>query len=200
MKPALLNVEEYFLQEESATERHEYFNGRISTLSGESHNHEAVRGNVVAALYQFSRHNRYSSYGCGLKICIQSNGLITYPDAMLVCGKIEFAAERKDVITNPLLIVEVLSSSTQSYDRGDKFALYRGLPSFAHYLLIHQDEPLIEYHQKTRLGWLLTETTGIEATLNLETIEFSLPLRELYEGVDWLENDPVAASSNNHPA
>jgi Uma2 family endonuclease len=66
---------------------------------------------------------------------VKANGLFTYPDAMLVCGTIAFAQERKDIVTNPLLIVEVLSDSTQSYDRGDKFALYRGIPTFAHYLL-----------------------------------------------------------------
>jgi Uma2 family endonuclease len=114
------------------------------------------------------------------------NELYTYPDAMLICGQLEFVAGRKDIITNPLLIVEVLSDSTQSYDRGDKFALYRGLPSFIHYLLIHQDRPLIEYHQKAQLGWLLTEIEGIDATLNLDAIELEIPLTELYEGVDWL--------------
>ncbi|MFN8443144.1 MAG: Uma2 family endonuclease [Caldilineaceae bacterium] len=193
MKPRLISPEEYLQQEEISTDRHEYFKGEVFLMAGGSHNHEMICGGILSLLRQQARRKKCTAYGSNMKIQVKSSGLFTYPDAMLVCGKIEFAAERKDVITNPLLIVEVLSSSTQSYDRGDKFALYRGLPSFAHYLLIHQDEPLIEYHQKTRQGWLLTETAGIDATLNLETIELSLPLRELYEGVDWLENDQVTA-------
>lgn len=94
--------------------------------------------------------------------------------------------ERKDIITNPLLIVEVLSDATQSCDRGDKFALYRGIPTFAHYRLIHQDHPLTEYHQKTAHGWLLTESAGIETTLRLEALALQLPFVDLYAGVDWL--------------
>ncbi len=84
------------------------------------------------------------------------------------------------------MIVEVLSDSTQSYDRDDKFALCRGIPSFAHYLLIHQDQPLVEYHQKTKHGWLLTEIAGLDTLLTLEALEFQLSLDELYAGVDWL--------------
>jgi len=105
---------------------------------------------------------------------------------MLVCGKIGFAAERKDIVINPVLIVEVLSDSPQSYDRGDKFALYRGVPTFTHYLLIHQDQPLVEYHRKTAAGWLLTEVEGMNAALIVDVLELQLPFHELYEGVDWL--------------
>lgn len=125
-----------------------------------------------------------------MKILVKANGLYTYPDAMLVCGQIEFVAERKDII-NPLVIVEVLSDSTQSYDRGDKFALYRGIPVFAHYVLIHQDQPHIEYHQKTNRGWLLTELVGLDTLLTLPGLDFQLPLTELYLGVDWF---PATAS------
>lgn len=189
MKPRLMSPEEYLHQEETSTDRHEYFKGEVFLMAGGTYNHERIGGNCFAIFHQYARKKGCSPFGSNMKIQVKANGLFTYPDAMLVCGKIEFAGERKDVITNPLLIVEVLSNSTQSYDRGDKFALYRGLPSLAHYLLIHQDEPLIEYHQKTRQGWLLTETSGIDATLNLETIDLSIPLHELYEGVDWLDND-----------
>ena len=186
MKPRWISPEDYLRQEEVATDKHEYFNGEIFAMAGGTHNHEMISENIFAALHQYARRKKCTAYGANMKILVQKNELYTYPDAMLLCGKLEFVADRKDIITNPLLIVEVLSDSTQSYDRGDKFALYRGLSSFTHYLLIHQDRPLIEYHQKTPLGWLLTEIEGMEATLTLDVLEMGIPLAELYEGVDWL--------------
>lgn len=186
MKPRWITPEEYLQQEDAATDRHEYFNGQIYLMAGGTHNHEMIAGNLFAALHQHARRQKCTAYGSNMKILVKQNGLYSYPDAMLVCGKPEFMTERKDIVTNPLLIVEVLSDSTQSYDRGDKFALYRGIPTFAHYLLIHQDRPLIEYHQKTEHGWLLTESAGIETTLRLDALELQLPFVDLYAGVDWL--------------
>lgn len=192
MKPRWISPEEYLLQEETATDRHEYFNGEVFMMAGGTHNHERICGNVFAALHQHARKQKCTAYGSNMKILVNTNGLYTYPDAMLVCGKIEFVAARTDIVTNPLLIVEVLSNSTQSYDRGDKFALYRAIPTFVHYLLFHQDRPLLEYHQKTKRGWLLTELEGIDAAINLETLEFQGSMREFYEGVDWLRSEEEA--------
>jgi Uma2 family endonuclease len=186
MKPRWISPEEYLAQEETSTDRHEYFNGLVYMMAGGTHNHERIVGNILVALHQHARRKKSTAYGSNMKILVKANGLYTYPDAMLVCGKIGFAVERKDIVINPLLIVEVLSDSTQSYDRGDKFALYRGVPTFTHYLLVHQDQPLIEYHRKTGAGWLLTEIEGIDAVLSVDALELQLPLNELYEGVDWL--------------
>lgn len=186
MKPRWISPEEYLQQEQTSTDRHEYFKGEIFLMAGGTHNHEMVCIGITSALRQRARGRGCTAYGSNMKIQVKSKGLYTYPDAMLVCGKIEFAENRKDIITNPLLIVEVLSDSTQSYDRGDKFALYRGVPSFAHYLLIHQDRPLIEYHEKGARGWLLTEIEGINATLDLGALDLKISFAELYEGVDWL--------------
>lgn len=194
MQPRWISTEEYLQQEETATDRHEYFKGEIFMMAGGTHNHEVICGNMFAALHQHARRKGCTAYGSNMKILVKANSLYTYPDAMLVCGQIEFAAERKDIVTNPLVIVEVLSASTQSYDRGDKFALYRGIPAFAHYLLIHQDTPHIEYHQKTNRGWLLTELTGLDALLTLPGLAFQLPLAELYLGVDWLPSTAALAS------
>ena len=186
MPPRRLSPEEYLAQEEQATERHEYLNGEIFPMAGGTHNHEVICLNIASALQQHGRGHKCTAYGSNMKIQVKSNGLFTYPDAMLVCGQIEFAPERRDVVTNPVLITEVLSDSTQSYDRGDNFALYRGLPSFAHYILIHQNQPLVEYHHKTSGGWLLTEIAGMDATLCVQELAFEMPFRELYADVDWL--------------
>ncbi|MEZ4867285.1 MAG: Uma2 family endonuclease [Caldilineaceae bacterium] len=186
MRSRWISPKEYLQQEEISTERHEYFDGEIFLMAGGIHNHEVINVNIIAALHQHARRKKCTAYGSNMKIMVKPNGLFTYPDAMLVCGKVEFMAERKDIVTNPLLIVEVLSDSTQSYDRGDKFALYRDIPAFMHYLLIHQDRPHIEYHQKTDRGWLLTEIEGLDAQLSVEVLAWQLPLSELYESVDWL--------------
>lgn len=194
MKPRWISPEEYLQQEETATDRHEYFKGEIFMMAGGTHNHEVICGNMFAALHQHARRKGCTAYGSNMKILVKANGLYTYPDAMLVCGQIEFAAERKDIVTNPLVIVEVLSATTQSYDRGDKFALYRGIPAFAHYVLMHQDQSHIEYHQKTSRGWLLTELTGLDAIFTLAGLDFDLPLVELYIGVDWLSSTASISS------
>ena len=188
MNPRWISPEEYLQREDAATERHEYFKGEIFSTAGGTHNHEMVGGNMFAALHRHARGRGCTAYGSNMKILVKQNDLYTYPDAMLICGQIEFAPGRKDIVTNPLLIVEVLSTSTQSYDRGDKFALYRHIPTFAHYLLILVDQPQIEYHQKSNRGWLLTEIGGLEATLQLPELEFELPFTELYAGVDWLSD------------
>lgn len=196
MKPRWISPKEYLQQEETATDRHEYFKGEIFMMAGGTHNHEVIGVNIVSALHQHARRQGCTAYGSNMKILVKANGLYTYPDAMLVCGQLEFVAERKDIITNPLVIVEVLSASTQSYDRGDKFALYRGIPAFTHYVLIHQDQPHIEYHQKTKQGWLLTELAGLDAMLTLTGLDFQLPLTEVYLGVDWPSSAAPVASGN----
>lgn len=186
MPPRRFSPEEYLEQEEQTTERHEYFDGEIFLMAGGTHNHEMVCGNMFAALHRYARGRQCTAYGSNMKIQVKASGLFTYPDAMLVCGQIEFVPERRDVVTNPVLITEVLSDSTQSYDRGDKFALYRRLPSFAHYVLIHQNQLLVEYHHKTSSGWLLTEIAGMDATLRIPELAFEMPFSELYADVDWL--------------
>ena len=181
-----ISPEEYLEREETSTERHEYFKGEIFMMAGGTFNHEVICANVVSGLQQHTRRKQCTALGSNMKILVKENGLYTYPDAMLICGKPEFSQDRKDIVSNPLLIVEVLSDSTKSYDRGDKFALYRGLPSFAHYVLIHQNQPLVEYHHKTSGGWLLTEIAGMDATLCVQELAFEMPFRELYADVDWL--------------
>ena len=107
-----------------------------------------------------------------------------YPDLVVVCGNPAFTDELRDTITNPKIIVEVLSRSTADYDYGGKFSLYRSLVSFEEYLLIAQDEPRIEVFRKTEdRRWILTSYEGIEDTVRVESLDISLPLSEIYMGV-----------------
>jgi Uma2 family endonuclease len=111
---------------------------------------------------------------------------IHYPDVIVVCGDLQFDDDHQDTLLNPLLIIEVLSESTKDYDRGGKFAQYRKIPSFAEYVLVAQDECQVEHFVKQAQGrWLLSETNRLEDTLTLSSIECTLPLRDVYEKVQF---------------
>jgi hypothetical protein len=123
---------------------------------------------------------------------VQDNGLYTYPDAMVVCGSVEYAEGRNDTITNPIVIFEVLSKSTRDYDRGKKFELYRDLPSLQDYALIDQERVYLEHYHKVADGrWTLTIFNSLETTLTLTTIEVSLAVSRIYHRVDWSTQKPA---------
>ena len=182
--------EEYLAQEEAATQRHEYFRGDIYALAGGSVNHNRIAGNLNARFNISLRKTPCEAFTSDMRLLVKAHNLYTYPDAMIVCGKLEFARSRNDTIVNPSVIVEVLSPSTQDYDRGQKFELYRAIPTLADYVLVHQDRIYVEYYHRQRDGrWLLTEIGDIASELVLQGVEISIPLREIYDRVDWLAED-----------
>ncbi|MEM7130032.1 MAG: Uma2 family endonuclease [Chloroflexota bacterium] len=120
---------------------------------------------------------------------IEAYGLYTYPDAVVVCGDIERTDAKTETITNPLLIIEVLSPTTAAYDRSKKFDRYRSLESFCEYILILQDRPFIEHYRKNESDeWLIRFIYGFEAIVSFDSFEFELPLHSIYEYVEWDEN------------
>lgn len=179
--------EEYLEKESVALEKSEYYAGEIFLMAGASPNHNRIAANVSAELNIGLRGGECEAFNSDQRLYIKKNGLYTYPDVMVVCGQIEFDSRDKDSITNPVLIVEVLSPSTANYDRGGKFELYRDIPSFSEYVLIHQEKIHIEHHLADgKGGWLLTETKALDAELFCATIDISIPLARIYERVDWL--------------
>ena len=132
------------------------------------------------------RKNPCRVFGSDLKVGIAEHHSFVYPDAMVICGKITYAEDRNDVVTNPLLIVEVLSDSTESYDRGRKFKKYQTLASFTEYVLVSQHEPLVEvFFRQDERQWLYTVAEGLDATIALRSINSELSLREIYNKVDF---------------
>ena len=128
---------------------------------------------------------------------IPATGLFTYPVASVICGPLEYAKidERLETVTNPTLIVEVLSDSTEAYDRGTKFAHFRSLPSFAEYVLVSQTEPLVEVFSSLPEGtWELTPVRGLEASAPLRSLQISLALAEVFDGVDFAPTAPLKNS------
>jgi Uma2 family endonuclease len=131
-----------------------------------------------------------------MRVKVSPTGLYTYPDVVVVCGELRFEDQHVDTLLNPTAIIEVLSDSTEGYDRGEKFAHYRALPSLSDYLLVAQDQPLIEHYQRQPDGrWLYSATHGLEAEVEIANIGCMLRLAEVYERVDFAEPEPEIATS-----
>lgn len=185
--PKTYTPEEYLEMERKALQKSEYYAGEIFLMAGASPNHNRIARNVLTELNGGLRGQECEAFGSDQRLFVKKNGLYTYPDALVVCGRIEFDSRDRDSITNPVLIVEVLSPSTANYDRGGKFELYRDIPSFQEYVLIHQDKIHIEHHLADgKGGWLLTETKDLDTELLFASIGISIPLSRIYERVDWL--------------
>jgi Uma2 family endonuclease len=136
--------------------------------------------------------HRCAPYDSNLRIFCPSTGLYSYPDVSVICGPLELADAVGDTVTNPTLIVEVLSDSTEAYDRGKKFAHYRTLPSFAEYVLVSQKEPLIEAFFRMGDGtWQLTPARGQDAIVRLQSLGVELRLAEVYDRVEFPEITPL---------
>lgn len=177
---------EYLALEDNAEHKSEYFQGEIFAMAGGSTNHNIIAGNIYALLNQLLTAEPCIAFTGDVKILVKPNGLYTYPDAMVVCGELEYAENRTDTITNPLVIVEVLSKSTREYDRGKKFELYRAIESFQDYILVDQERIYLEHYHKIEDGrWLLTIYHHPDSELTIPTLKIELPINRIYHKVDW---------------
>jgi Uma2 family endonuclease len=185
-RTTLLTPEEYLEIERRAERKSEYFRGEMFLMAGASYAHVVIVGNLFHELRLRLKAGPCRVHSNDLRLRVAPNGLYTYPDVMVICGGPEFADDRRDTVVNPFLIVEVLSESTEAYDRGKKFDQYRTLPSLREYLLVAQDAPHIE--QWTRQpddNWLRAETSGRDANIQLASIDCVLPLAGTYDQIEW---------------
>jgi len=177
-------VEEYLALEASTAEKHEYFNGEVFAMGGASAAHNLIVLNVGSELRQQLRTKPCSVYPSDLRVKVSPAGLYTYPDVIVVCGKPEFE-QPGDTLLNPTVIIEVLSESSEAYDRGKKFEQYRSLPSLSDYLLIAQDKPLVEhYSRQPEDRWLLQAANRISDTLLIASVSCRVALVEVYLNVE----------------
>lgn len=175
--------DDYFAVEASSGVKHEFYQGEIFAMAGASVAHNHLSANVLTALRGAVRPHGCSAFGSDLRVKTP-DGLFTYPDVMVVCGPIALTQDRPDTVTNPQVIIEVLSDATRDYDRGEKFSLYQAIPGFQEYLLIEQDRLCVEHWQRQPTGdWTLQTYTSLDTTLALSTLGVSLPLREIYSQV-----------------
>lgn len=188
-KQKFITPEEYLALEEKADHRSEYCNGEIFALAGGSVNHNLITGNVYAALRQLLAQRPCRAFMSDVRLHVEKSGLYTYPDVMVVCGKIEFVPGRDDTVTNPTVIVEVWSDSTKAYDRGEKFAMYRQIPTLQEYVMIDQTQPYVEHFRRDGHFWVLETLEQMETVLALPSLNCEIPLRMIYEKVEWQSAD-----------
>ena len=175
--------EEYLALERSAEQKSEYYQGEIFAMSGGSLIHSRIAVNITTMLVGALRGKGCQVFNSDLRVHIPANGLYTYPDASVVCGEPQVLDEQRDTIINPVVLVEVLSSTTESYDRGAKFGLYRSIESLREYLLVSQERRWIELFRKNDGGiWELHEPDSSGA-LELASIGCALRLDDLYADV-----------------
>ncbi|WP_256891039.1 Uma2 family endonuclease [Cylindrospermopsis raciborskii] len=180
----LLTPDQYRRIEETGQERHEYADGRIMIMPGGSEVHSRITVDITTFLNLALRDSSFETYNSDLRIWLPSLNHGTYADIFVIDGSPEFGPNRRDEVFNPLLIIEVLSPSTEKYDRGDKFRKYRSLPSFIEYVLVAQDEPYVELYykqhgEKNNL-WQLEIYDQIEQSVIFHSINVEVPIREIY--------------------
>ena len=184
--PKTLSLEEYRNLETRAETKHEYHDGEIIEMTGGSINHNSILINLIVLLKLALRGTNYRLQSSDLRLWIPQYNRGLYPDLMIIAGEPLFSDNRNDEILNPCVIIEVLSSSTSSYDRGDKFRYYRSIPQLNQYLLVSQGEILIESYSKTsENNWLLQEYTPARGIISLDSLGISLNLADIYEGIDF---------------
>jgi Uma2 family endonuclease len=175
--------EQYLALEREAETKSEYFDGEIFAMSGASRQHNLISVNVIAELRAQLKGRPCEVYGSDMRVKVDPTGLYTYPD-VVVCGEVRLEDEHLDTLLNPTVLIEVLSPTTEAYDRGKKFAHYRRLDSLTDYLLIAQDQPRIEhYARQADQKWVLSEASELCASLPLTSLGCTLALAEVYDRV-----------------
>lgn len=177
-----LNPEEYLAIERKAEYKSEYVDGVMYAMAGGSERHNLIAANVIISIGVQLRGRQCRVYPSDLKVGVPNSTRFFYSDVSVVCGEVKFADDERDVILNPSLIAEVLSDSTAAYDRGKKFLSYQQIESLQEYLLISQDEIIVEHYvRRDGDAWLYTKATGLEATIILPSIECEVALRDVYD-------------------
>ncbi len=191
--------EEYLAIERQSEVRHEYYRGELFAMSGASREHNLIAGNVSGEIRNQILDRPCESYASDMRVWIKATGLYTYPDVVVVCGEPRFQDREVDTLLNPTVIIEVLSSSTEKYDRGAKFRHYRSVPSLREYVLVAQDEMLVERFTRRGDDWLLSVMTGPDQALSLESIECEIPLSRVYAKVVFPEPGAAVANPDQPP-
>jgi len=177
-------AEEYLtLERSSASSKSEFHDGQIYAMTGASRKHNLITVNIAGELRNQLKKRPCEAYGSDMRVKVTEARSYHYPDIVVACGTPEFEDAHVDTLLNPTLLIEVLSPSTEAYDRGGKFAHYRKIPTLREYLLVAQDQPSIERYLRQGDVWILTEAVGLEADVPLESIDCVLSLREIYDKV-----------------
>ena len=187
-----VSPEAFLAFERAAVERHEYINGEIYAMAGASYEHSSISSNLMFLLIGHLRGHPCQTHGSDLRVYNPTSGSYVYPDVSVICGEPEFTDSVLDTVKNPLVILEILSDSTEKDDRGDKFLHYQLLESLRVYVLVSQKEARIEVYTLRDESWEMKEFVGLESVFTLEVIDFSAPLSDVYRGVKFALPAPLA--------
>jgi Uma2 family endonuclease len=181
---SLLTALDYLAWERQQETRHEFLNGQIFSMTGASRAHKVLCGNMFATLHSQLRGKPCEVYANDMRVKVSETGMYTYPDIVVACGEPRFEDQAVDTLLNPVLIIEVLSDSTERYDRGAKFTHYRSIASLQEYLLVSQTECRIEHYlRQPGNHWLLTEYQDFHDRIDLNSLGSQLTLSEVYERI-----------------
>lgn len=179
-----LTVEEYIQQEIESNSKYEFHDGKIFALAGGTLNHGLIGGNIYSELRTELRNinSNCLPFNSDIKLEIESTNSYVYPDSMVICGEIEESKKDENSVKNPILIIEVLSKTTADYDRGDKFYLYRQIPTFKEYVLIEQKKYVVDVHYKHPNSdlWSITRYKGLDKKVNLQSLNLEISMEDIY--------------------
>ena len=180
------SVEEYLELEEKAEFKSEYYKGEIFAMAGASSNHNRICRNLTAILHYGLKNKICEVFVNEMKVYVEQNTLFTYPDVSVVCSKNKDNIEKNGIVTNPKLIIEVLSKSTENYDRTDKFRLYRDIESLEEYILVSQEKKKIEIFRKNLQNrWEIIDLEDNNNIVKFESIDCELDINDIYENVEF---------------
>ena len=195
-QPTKMTEAEYYEFERNSDLKHEFLDGEIYAMAGASYEHNQIFSATLATLFSQLRGKGCTVNPSDQKLKVMETGFIAYPDISVICGEPVFAGEEYDTVTNPVLIIEVLSPSTEGYDRGKKFQNYREIKTLQEYLLISQDKAHIEAYTMQNGKWVLTDIIGLEAVYKFSSIDCQLALSDVYENVTFPVEDETNDGSN----
>jgi Uma2 family endonuclease len=178
-----LTPEEYLAKDRQSEERYEYYDGQIYAMTGSSHEHDFIVGDMFTDINLHLRGSRCTPFTANMRVRVTASKY-TYPDLSIVCGEPEYVDEHVDTIANPVTIVEVLSPSTAANDRGRKSMYYRNIPSLREYIIVAQDEPFVTVHRRlSDETWTIMDVEGLDGVLTLPAIGCTLHLHDIYRRV-----------------
>ena len=180
----LLTPQEYLIRERKADFRSEFYRGEMFAMAGASWEHTLIKDNIAHEARTQLKDSPCRVVTSDLRVKVDESGLYTYPDLIVVCDEPQFEDKMFDTLLNPRILLEVLSESTEKYDRGTTFAHYRKIPSLHEYILVAQDQPLMERHVRQPNGdWLMTEFCGLDQAFAFTSIPVKIPVTDVYRGI-----------------
>jgi Uma2 family endonuclease len=188
------SIEEYRKLEIDSLRRHEFRDGEMVEISPASYEHSLIKTNLIGEIGSALRGTSCRVLASDLRVRINQKPVVLYPDMSVVCGPPRFDPQdaRNMTILNPRVVIEVLSPSTEAYDRGVKFNHYREIESFEEYVLVAQDQPSVETYLRQQSGgsWLLTPTSGLSSSVRIQCLDVTISLSEIYAGIEWPSPPP----------